>query len=163
MQNPTSRGFTLTEVTVVLVLAAIVMLGLTGFYMNSQTTWTEASAQALTQREATSLVEELTAMVHQAAFAHAESTATGFQLDLYKQDSSPLYSFWFDPSDSTVHEGPQRIEDNGASVTSRVERFAFVACGQCDSLVELTSLRLRSSSGHVVETSAAIALYNRGE
>ena len=37
------RGLTLTEVTVVTVLASIVMLGIVSFYVNSQGTWMDAS------------------------------------------------------------------------------------------------------------------------
>ena len=53
------RGLTLTELTIVGVLACLVMLGLVGFYMSSQGVWMDASAQAITQREATSVIDEI--------------------------------------------------------------------------------------------------------
>ena len=51
----TPRGFTLTEVMIVIVLAGVVTLGLVTFYLNSQAWWTEASTQVLAQRDATLL------------------------------------------------------------------------------------------------------------
>src|SRR5262249_37558194 len=56
-----ARGFTLTEVMVVTVLAGVVTLGLITFYLNSQIMWTESSTQVLAQRDGTALLEAMRA------------------------------------------------------------------------------------------------------
>jgi Tfp pilus assembly protein PilV len=163
MPSRSERGLTLTEVTIVTVLASLVMLGIVSFYVNSQGTWMDASSQAITQREATALVEDIRARVHTAA--RAEVADDGAQLELFEHGSTnPSYVYWWNASgecqpscDSLVHEGSDRVHDRGPSVSSTVERFD---CSRSDSLVELT-LVLRTAQGQDVEVATRIAMLNR--
>src|SRR5438552_71287 len=163
--TPTSthseRGLTLTEVTIVATLALIVMAAIVGFYMNSQAVWIDASTKSITQREATALLEQLSDRVHQSA--RASVTQIGgdslvCRLDLYNHGSvTPARSFWWSPEDSLIYE--QDIAGGGAAysvVGSIVEKFQLVPCASCDSLVEVTSLQLRSAQGHRVDMSTQI-------
>lgn len=157
------KGLTLTEITVVLVLASIVMMGLVGFYMNSQATWTEAAAKAVTQREGTTLLESIARRAHGAGSALAtnpDGNPDHAQLDLFRQPNrqNQFYSFWWDVADSRVHEGPSRAQDRGASVTSTVERFNLFTT---DSMVVLNSLVLRSPQGDRITLFTNIAMLNR--
>src|SRR5258706_10201953 len=68
------RGLTLTELTVVGVIATLVMVGLTVFYYNSQSAWIDGSTQALAQRDATMLVDALSRRVHEADSAGVAQT-----------------------------------------------------------------------------------------
>ncbi len=80
------------------------------------------------------------------------------RLDLFAPDALlPVYSFWWDPDDSLIHEGPAGV-DQGPSVSATVERFQFVAS---DSLIELTGVQLRSAEGARIQLDTRIALYNR--
>lgn len=145
-------GLTLTEVTIVTILAAIVMLGLVGFYLSSQGTWVSASAQAITQREATALLENIGKQTHRAGKAEV---GTGTSLELFSETGVPLYAFWW--QDSAIHEGPDLSTDLGATITSVAESFQ---CSRNDSLVTV-SMRLRSAQGDRIETSTQFELVNR--
>jgi prepilin-type N-terminal cleavage/methylation domain-containing protein len=163
MRTLDQKGLTLTEITVVMVLASIVMPGLVGFYMNSQATWTDAAAKAVTQREGTALLESIAQRTHGAGSALAtnpDGNPDHAQLDLFAQPSqqNQFYSFWWDAADSRVHEGPSRTQDRGASVTSTVERFNLFTT---DSMVVLNSLVLRSPQGERVRLFTNVALLNR--
>jgi hypothetical protein len=162
-QWSSERGLTLTEVTIVAVLASIVMLGLVGFYMSSQGTWMSASAKAITQREATTLLENISEKVHAAAGA----TVIGNQLELFDSVAPPhtMYVFWWEQPDSTVsdtadcliHEGPDRDHDRGSAITSKCERFV---CTAGSKMVQV-DLLLRSAEGDTVHLNTKIAMINR--
>lgn len=155
-------GLTLTEVTVVMVLASLVMVGLVGFYVASQDSWMASSAKAITQRDATSLIEAISERAHGAIVADASLDST--QLDLHYADPGASYSFWWnvaDGGDSLIHEGPSGgggLIDRGASVPSRCRRFKCVAS---DSLIRI-EVALESAHGELVEVSTRVALVNRG-
>src|SRR5262245_9879176 len=88
------HGFTLTELAIVGTLAVLVMLGLMGFYFNSQRMWLDGSTQAMTQRDATMLVEVLAGDVHTAAQAVITSVDADHQrLELYDSASNKIAEF----------------------------------------------------------------------
>lgn len=151
-----NEGVTLTEMTVVTVLATVVMLGLTGFYLSSQFTWIDGSAKAMAQREGTFLLETIRDSTHTAYWYDV----TGSQLSLYKIGSSnAFYSFRWDPSgpDSILRAGPPGAESR--ILQSNVRRFelAFVD----SSVVDLTALELVSATGQSVVFRSRFALLNR--
>ncbi len=160
------RGLTLTEVTIVGTLALIVMSAIVGFYMNSQAVWIDASTKSITQREATAVLELLSQRVHEserASVTQIGGDSLVCRLDLYAPGSvTPSRSFWWSPTDSLVYA--QDVAGGGTAFTvagSVVEKFQFVPCVSCESLVELKALQLRSAQGHRVEVSSQFALYNR--
>ena len=165
MRSLDERGLTLTELALVGVMGFLVMSAIMAFYMNCQGVWTDASSKSITQRELTGLSEHIAEQVHLSARAVVTEADQGgptlCRLDLYSKpsDTDPWYSFWWQHSDSLVHEGPPGIDR--ANITSIVERFQFVECGRCDSLVELTELQLRSAEGRRVSLGTTMALYNR--
>jgi hypothetical protein len=154
MNLRSERGVTLTELTVFIVLASIVMLGLVGFYMNSQATWLDASTQALAQREATLLLEEITNQVQGAdTVIVTTSVPDRCSLQALKPDGSTLF-FWDDSTFSVLDTlGVRR-----AVATSTVEKFEADANGR---LVFIRNLQLRSTSGRVVQLSSTIRVYNQ--
>ena len=149
------RGITLMEVTVVGVLAAIVMLALTGFYINSQGTWMDASAQALTQREASLLMASISDSVH----ASASGTVSAGTLTLWYPPPLPTERchFWLDAGDSLIHVGTPSTPDQGPIVNSVATRFDVAA----DTSWTTVSIALRSATGRVVGFSTGAAFYNR--
>lgn len=159
MAKLSERGLTLTEVTIVAVLASIVMLGLVGFYMSSQGTWMDASSQAITQREATTLIESIESKVHIASRAQADTTA--HQLELYDLGGALIHVFWWKAAgggaDSLVHEGQTIANDRGPAVTSICERFNCVA----DSFIVSVDLILRSAQGDRIRITTRAAMQNR--
>jgi prepilin-type N-terminal cleavage/methylation domain-containing protein len=160
MRRLSERGLTLTEVTIVMALASIVMLGLVGFYMNSQATWMDASAQAITQREATALLETIAERVHQSARATVtDLSADGqwTQLDLFDSGGTTASYTYRCEADSLVYEWSSAAGDWGAAATSKAEQFQ---CVSGDSLVQVT-LQLRSAEGQHIQLSTALALINR--
>lgn len=157
------RGITLMEVTVVLVLASLVMLALLGFYINSQATWTDASSQAIAQRELTSVVERLRDQTHLAAHAEIVNNpdAQHQQITLFDVSGAAFYSMDWDPADSLLHETlireyPALHPPIAASraVTFRLSRTLR------DSLVTLDELTLRTATGTPVTISSTMALLN---
>jgi Tfp pilus assembly protein PilW len=160
MRFRSERGLTLTEVVIVGVLAILVMLSLSGFYINSQSTWLEGSSQAVTQRDATLVVEHLADRVHEAASASfSPGTGQHHTLTLFDHDGVQTYQFAIDPSDSLLHEyATATLDDKGPIVTSIVNRFQVQTGG---ALVDLTMLDLRSANEDTVKISSRFALYNR--
>jgi prepilin-type N-terminal cleavage/methylation domain-containing protein len=151
------HGLTLTELTLVMAIAAIVMIGIVTFYINSQGTWLDASSQALTQRDATLLLERMTAetrMAHSADVVSDPDT-THEQLVLFDLGGERCRFYW-NSSDSLVHL-KQGIAD-GPVTTSRVLRFELDT--DRNSLVFLRTLSMESSN-QPVELASTMALYNR--
>jgi hypothetical protein len=156
------RGLTLTELTIVAAIGLLVLLGLGGFYLNSQATWLDASSQSITQREATLVSEAIADHVRGCAKAIVNNLpdAEHGQLVLYRYgDATPYWYYWWDPSDSLVHHGTDMGPgDRGALLASKVERFRVV---KNDSALVEVSLRVRAATGQRIELSTSTALRNR--
>ncbi|MCC6348247.1 MAG: hypothetical protein IT347_01480 [Candidatus Eisenbacteria bacterium] len=161
------RGLTLTEVTIVAAIGVLVLLGLGGFYLNSQSTWLDASSQSITQREGTLITQAIADSVRESGGASAPAVpdAEHAQVHLFRfnqasgtLETTAFWCFWWDPADSLVHQGPDpATDDRGPLSTSRVERFRVVAD---NSLVQV-ALRLRSATGEPVEVSTSAMMRNR--
>jgi len=161
------RGLTLTEVTIVAAIGLLVLLGLGGFYLNSQATWLDASSQSITQREATLIAQAIADSVRSSggASAHAVPDVERGQIHLYRYDpatgtleTTAFWCFWWSPADSLVHHGPDPANgDRGALGTSKVERFRVVA----DGALAQVALRLRSATGQQVELATTALMRNR--
>lgn len=156
------RGMTLTEVMIVVGLAALVMLGLVGFYLASQAVWMDGSTQAITQREATLLVTTLTDSVRQAARATvSDDPSTGGQvLSLYAERDAlhPFRCFYW--KGSHVYSGSdQPGHDERLVVVSPVSRFQLDTVDT--TLVLMNLIELPASKGPPVRLASAAALYNR--
>jgi prepilin-type N-terminal cleavage/methylation domain-containing protein len=154
------RGMTLLEVTVVLVLASLVTLGILVFYLNAQSTWIGASTQAMTQREATLALDDLTRHVRSAARAEVFDSPDSLHqmLVLRDRDLNETYRYWWDPSDSLLHQaaGSDPLANLG-TLTSKVSRFQVSAD---TALVHLRALELLSAAGDTVRISSTVGLYN---
>ncbi len=160
-----SRGLTLIEVTIVVALSMLVVMGMISFYISSQSTWMAGSTQALTQRDATLLIETISDQVR--ASAHAEVTGSRDQfLILRDPHGDETWRFWWNDepgSDSLVYQaGVDSLGhqvDRGPVVASRVTRFQIDTLTQ---LVEIRTVELRAGDGQLVRMSSSAALYNRG-
>jgi len=158
-------GLTLTEVTIVMVLAGMVMTGLVGFYLSSQATWIDGSSQAITQREANLVLESIRQRARPAWTAHVapnpDATHALLQLDYQGfPPSQSHYYFWWEPSDSLIHEGygdPRR--DQGPVLQSKVETFDVTAS---NTMVRVNALQLRTAGGQHVRLSTFVQLVNGG-
>ena len=153
------RGLTLTELTVIGVLAIMVMLALTGFYLNAQRLWVEGSTQALAQRDATMLIEVLRARTHGAKEAAVDTAdPEHHSLVLTYQGAAPTVQFRWHSEDSRVHL-EVGADDQGAVVESPVDRFQLSTVG--NSLVELTLLEIRTTDGDTIRVSSRFGLLGR--
>jgi len=160
MSTRGERGLTLLEVTIVMALAALVVMGMIGFYISSQATWIDGSTQAIAQRDATMLVETVSQGVRRAAFAEVTSDPDSVHqtLTLHRNDGTTLQAFWWSSADSLVHQGPAAGQDVGPVVVSKVTRF------QLDTLANMVTLRLvelRAGDGQLVRMASAARLCNR--
>lgn len=160
MERRDARGVTLIEVSIVSALAMLVVLGMIGFYVSSQSSWMAGSSQALAQRDATLLIEALTDSVRRASvavpFDSPDSLHRG--LVLYDDAHAEFWRFWWDERDQRVHQGPAVGRDRGPVVNTPVTRF------QLDTLTRLVDMRLiemRADDGQLVRMTSAAALYNR--
>src|SRR5438309_3642608 len=98
------RGLTLTELVIVGLLATMVMMALTAFYINSQRVWVDGSTQALAQRDGSLLVEALRGRVHeaqQAGLIWTDADHDELWLQYFPGDST-VYFRW-GPADRRVH------------------------------------------------------------
>lgn len=154
------RGFTLVEVMAVVVIAAVIGFGLIGFYLNSQGTWIDASAQAMAQRDATLIVE--TIVSRSRPWARAEVAAVSGPNDrLIVRDDSNVEKerFYWDPADSLVHHSVNGAATGPRLVDTQVDCFsASVDSG--GRLVLIDSLRVVSANGRTVQLSTAFMLNN---
>lgn len=155
------RGLTLTEVTIVAAIGLLVLLGLGGFYLNSQSTWLDASSQSITQREGTLIAQAIAERAQGSgrAIASPVPDAEHEQVAFYPNGGTTAdWCFWWDPADSLVHHGPDPAnDDRGALGSSKVERFVVIA----DASLVRVSLRLRSATGQKVEVSTSAFMRNR--
>jgi len=150
------------EVTIVMVLSTLVVMGMISFYISSQSTWMASSTQALAQRDATLLIETISDRVRAASLAEVYDVPDPLHqcLILRDKDLNESWRFWW--ADSLIHQGrgvDGADEDRGPVVASRVTRF------QLDTLTRLVEIRLvelRAGNGQLVRMSSAAALYNRG-
>lgn len=159
------HGLTLTEVTVVFVLAALIMTGMVLFYLNSQAVWIDGSTQAITQREVTLVLNGITARARRARSSKATPSPDQqhalIELSMPGAQPESTYAYWVG-ADTLIHEGYLNTVpsvDRGPMLMSHVECFA--AFGS-DSLLSIDSLRVRSGSGVQVTMSTKVALQNRG-
>lgn len=156
------RGLTLTEVTIVAAIGLLVLLGLGGFYLNSQSTWLDASSQSITQREATLIAQAVAERAQGSgrAIASPVPDSQHEQVAFYPYGTSPTadWCFWWDPADSLIHHGPDPAnDDRGALGSSKAERFVVTA----DAALVRVTLRLRSATGQRVEVSTSAFMRNR--
>ena len=161
MEPRPERGLTLIEVSIVVALATLVVMGMISFYISSQSTWMAGSTQALAQRDGTLLIETISDRVRPSFAAQAFDSPDSLHqgLVLFDQDRVERWRFWWDGSDSLVHQGPGLGQDKGPVIASRVTRI------QLDTLTRLVEIRLvelRAGDGQLVRTASAVALYNRG-
>jgi hypothetical protein len=152
---------TLVEVSIVMALAMLVVLGMLTFYINSQATWTDGSTQALAQRDGTLLVEALADKVRGASSVEVQPVPDSLHVTLILRDpgGDEFWRFWWNVSDdSLVHQGSPGHPDRGPVVASQVTRF------QLDTLrnaVDIRLIELRSTNGQLVRTTSAVAYRNR--
>jgi hypothetical protein len=155
---------TLIEVSIVSALAMLVVLGMIGFYVSSQSSWMAGSTQAIVQRDATLLVETLSDSVRRATLAEPFDSPDSLHRGVILYEGTDLSSlrefwrFWWNESDHRIHQGPGAGQDRGPVVNTPVTRF------QLDTLTRLVDIRLielRADDGQLVRMSSAAALYNR--
>jgi len=159
MRCRATRGLTLIEVTIVMALSTLVVMGMISFYISSQSTWMAGSTQALAQRDATLLIEAVSDSVRRAfqAYVPPEPDTLHQTLILLDKNQNEYCRFWWDADDSLVHVGAGG-PPGAPVVASRVTRF------QLDTLTRLVEIRLvelRAGDGQLVRMSSAAALYNR--
>ena len=153
------RGLTLTELTLVGILATMVMLALTTFYFNSQNMWIDGSTQALAQRDATLLVNQLRRNIHEARQALVDSTSDPEHdhLTLEYAAASTVEYRW-DIGDRKVHLLVGSI-DKGPVIDTPVARFKLTT--RDSTMVELQQAVLNTAQGDRVSIASQFALLGR--
>ncbi len=153
------HGLTLVEVAAVSVIAVVILLGFSGFYLASQFTWIDGSTKTLTQREGTLLLQTMRDKVHASYWYVVDPIE--HKLSLIKPGGATFYVFEWRANDDSLMYGGQ--ENNPQVILqSKVRRFEFAP--QTDSaLVTLNHLELVSATGQTVDFSSSFALLNRGK
>lgn len=151
-------GLTLTELMLVGALAIIVMLGLTGFYFNSQRMWLSGSTQAMTQRDASLLLDVIGKAVHEADSAVVTmSDPNHHVLELFVLNT-PVARFETDDVDGRVHRYVD-ADDQGSVVESKCSRLQFNTIDS--TLVELTLAELVTAQEDTVRIASRFQLLGR--
>lgn len=156
------RGLTLTELTIIGILATIVMLALTGFYFSSQQLWMDGSTQAMAQRDATILVDAIRARAHEADDALVEvgkPDADHDALTLAFANHDTTVTFQYDPADTRMHLYYNGVDDMGPVIFSPVKRFHV---SYTSPLIDMPDLDIRSANGDSVQMSTTFALLGKG-
>lgn len=150
------RGITLVEVTVVGILAALVMLALSSFYINSQGAWIDASAQAVTQRDGTLILQAMSDSIHGAATAKVTDSPPTLHLYSYDDPVNETCQFRLEPNDQLIHlKTPTSDSPIARSIVTRFEMTADTA------MVHVDALELLTSANKPVILSGSAVLYNR--
>ncbi len=157
-------GLTLTELTVVIVIAGILMTGLATFYLNSQSTWLEGSTQVIAQREVSMVLATISDRARRANAVSIQPSpdAAHAQITLGMPGSNPdsTYTFWWSATDQLIHVGIGTPKvDLGAMLSSTVESFY---CSADSAMLRVDSLRVHTAQGDQVVMGTAVALQNRG-
>lgn len=159
-------GMTLTEVTVVIILAAVLMTGIVTFYLNAQTMWLDGSSQAITQREATLALRTIAKRARSGAAAYcAGDPRQNMRLDIFNDqpaDPESTFSFWLAP-DSLIHNGyayssDAARQDLGPMMQSRVVVFA---AHKDNDQVYVDTLDVLTPQGGHITMSTSVTLMNR--
>jgi hypothetical protein len=154
------RGLTLMELAIVGTLAVIVMLGLMGFYFSSQRMWLSGSSQALTQRDASLVIDAISLRAHEAATAIVDtSDPQHHTLTLFDSGNTQRARFAWDTSDSLLHYYANSTVDKGPIAESKVARFLLTTVGS--SLVEVSLLEMLSATGDTVRIASRMALHGK--
>lgn len=153
------RGITLVEVTVVMVLASLVMVGLVGFYVTSQNQWLTASSQVVTQREGTMVLELMADSIRASATCVVEVTdSLRNRITLHNRDGIATNAFYWNSGDSLLHWERPAGTERGPITTARVSRFqAF----ENDTMVTISALHLIDPDGDLIQLTGGAAMYNR--
>ena len=155
------RGLTLTELTVTMVLAVIVMTGLVVFYLNSQAVWMDGSAQAITQREATLVVNEIANRARGASLANFYVGPPAILTLKMGNQSSKQYEFKWD-SDLLLYETYTDASGNvfprGPVLQSRVSAFRVGIIGG----MVYDTLTVQTPQGSLVTLASSAAMINLG-
>jgi hypothetical protein len=147
------------ELAIVGTLAVIVMLGLMGFYFSSQHMWLSGSSQALTQRDASLVIDAIALRAHEAATAIVDtSDPRHHTLTLFDSGNTQRARFAWDTSDSLLHYYDSTV-DKGPIAESRVARFLLTTVG--GSLVEVSLLEMLSATGDTVRIASRMALHGK--
>jgi Tfp pilus assembly protein PilW len=157
------RGLTLTELTVAMVVAAMVVMGIVGFYMNSQATWFEASSKAITQREGTLVLETVERLARRASAASVvwpggDSTQSYLYLTVPDSAGTHSYCFWW--QDSLIHEGFDPVSNDSGPIHAQAKAARFVVSADT-ALVRIRDLRMVSPQGQIVTLATSVAMKNR--
>lgn len=157
-----SHGVTLTELAVVAAIAAVVLLGLMGFYFNSQATWIEGSTRAVAQRDATLLIEDIRGSVHEARSIIVEAGPDAFHdtVNLLNASGVVYKTYWWNSASKQVHEGAV-INEGGPVVETRVEQFKFLYDVADSTVLHLTNLTVRTANNDTLSFISSFALHNR--
>jgi hypothetical protein len=156
LPSSNERGLTLTELTIVGVLATIVMLALTVFYFNSQQTWMAGSTQALAQRDATLLVDVMRRRIHEAQDYAVNPTNDHLSLTYAVGVTPSSVEFGWDAAgDRKVHLIVDGVPQ-GIVIDTPLSKFVVTGLGP--TTVELTTAELRTADGDSVAISSKFAL-----
>jgi hypothetical protein len=130
------------------------------FYLNSQGVWLDGSSQALTQRDATLVLERITRQTRAASSANIANDPDALHqaLVLYDSSGDETGRFFWGSSDSLIHSGSIGNADEGPIAGSKTDRLQFETDGK---IVHLRRLSMRSSTGEPVELASSMALYNQ--
>lgn len=153
------RGITLVEVTVVMVLASLVMVGLVGFYVTSQQQWLTASSQVVTQREGTLALEQMADSIRTSASAVTTLSpdSAHMRLTLFDSLGNATLAFYWNVADSLLHWEYPPGTPRGPVVASRVNQFRVF---ENDTLVTISMLELIDADGELIPLSGGALMYN---
>ncbi len=161
-------GFTLVELMVTMVLASMLMVGVTVLYLTTQRNWLEASSKLMLQQGATLL---LRAMAEPARSAHQyqiSGDSTSVSLEWCDRNHGAhwwLRRFYWDSSDSLVHvaacDKGQELPPSGPPLgTPKVTRLRFAPVPGRPNLLRVASLKARDSYGQTIELNTQVVLQN---
>ena len=151
------RGLTLVEVTVVMVLASLVMVGLVGFYISAQTTWLAASSQAVTQREGTLALEAIADSTRRSVQAVVSAGPDPQHDQLTLTDGLGNLTVFSWHADDSLLYWRYAGGDEKKLINSRVRRFVL---STDDTMVTVVSLEVIDPNGVRIPLSGGARLYN---
>ncbi len=153
---------------VTMLLAGLLMTGLTLLYLTAQRNWLEASSKLMLQQGASILLDGIAAPVRSAHSCRIDvADSTSLQLERCDAGHSQASHEWFakiywDASDSLVHlaKGVPLPPSGPALSNVRVTRLRFGWSSGQPNVLQVVSLRARDPYGQTIELSDKVIMQN---
>lgn len=116
LYNKKQRGLSLIELTVVVVILGIVVLGLVTFFMGGTKSWVTGQYQLKAQREARQAIDRMVREIREGKNVISDSDYDTIKVSIPDLGSKPAYDVTYNLSGTTIQRDTNLLIDNVQSL-----------------------------------------------